>query len=193
MLCLDACFVSMVVDTLWPAKSWSVLCITRRVPLFMSNYQIQWRITTRSINFPCKFSIAPSTFLDAIVQQLGKKRLVLFVWRMEWSRREIPQIVWRLAIRGNSQVLRWGIKPWLYWWQIRACWRCIHVSIVMLAPVRRIWMIVAESTSALGLTGGGEMLLQPMVMPPLTFTLDDMENELQHYSVKTPLMQKCLR
>lgn len=54
-------------------------------------------------------------------------------------------------------------------------------------------MIVAESTSALGLTGGGEMLLQPMVMPPLTFTLDDMENELQHYSVKTPLMQKCLR
>ena len=47
--------------------------------------------------------------------------------------------------------------------------------------------------SALELTGGGEMLLQPTVMPPLTFTLDDMENELQHYSVKTPLMQKCLR
>ena len=34
MLCSETCYVSMVVDILWPAKCWSVLCITKWVCKF---------------------------------------------------------------------------------------------------------------------------------------------------------------
>ena len=35
MLCSDTCYVIMVVDILWPAKCWSVLCITKWVCKFL--------------------------------------------------------------------------------------------------------------------------------------------------------------
>ena len=132
------CFAStLVVNILRSTHTCNVLRIRKWSPLFMTNYQVVWRLRGWTINFSRECCSIATTFLDTIVQELDNIRpllcFLLWTWWKGWNRPRVQLgdgwYNWSVRRKGTKWTKRltvWMIPiRWIVWAEIRMQMVCV--------------------------------------------------------------------